>query len=341
MLRAMTELSRRSFNQAIGSLALGAGAAAWACTPAGRGDATTPSTPTAGAPPAGAPVPTTGQASAASGATARVPLGRTGLTVPRLAMGTGSNGWARASDQTRLGEREFVKLMRHGAELGAEFIDAADLYGSHPFVKASLRELDREQLTLLTKIWFSEAPNMTRTETARPEVERFRKELGVDQLDIVLVHCVTDPAWPKQQARMRDELSELKARGVVRAVGCSCHSHAALRVAAEDPWVEVIFARINPGHKRMDNDATVEHVADTLKLARANGKGVVGMKIYGAGDWTSNEQRRASLEYALHGGLVDAMTIGHVSQAQFDDTVANIEAVLRAGPSAESAARAG
>jgi hypothetical protein len=64
-------------------------------------------------------------------ATARVALGRSGLTVPRLAMGTGSNGWARASDQTRLGEREFVKLMRHGAERGAEFIDAADLYGSH------------------------------------------------------------------------------------------------------------------------------------------------------------------------------------------------------------------
>ena len=45
---------------------------------------------------------------------------------------------------------------------------------------------------------------------------------------------------------------------------------------------------------------------------------------------------RASLEYALHGGLVDAMTIGHVSQAQFDDTVANIEAVLKATPSAKA-----
>lgn len=278
---------------------------------------------------------------AQASATARVPLGRSGLSVPRLAMGTGSNGWARESDQTRLGEREFVKLMRHGAERGAQFIDAADLYGSHPFVKASFRELDRDQVTLLTKIWFTQAPNMTPTETARPEVERFRQELGVDQLDIVLIHCVTDPAWPKQQARMRDELSELKARGVVRAVGCSCHSHAALRVAAEDPWVEVIFARINPGHKRMDSDASVEQVAATLKLARANGKGVVGMKIYGAGDWTSPAQRRASLDNALHGGLVDAMTIGHVSSSQFDDTVASIEESLRTGPQGAGAVSAG
>lgn len=322
----MTDLTRRSFNHAVGSLALLAGPAAWACGSATRGDlAAAPSSPSSGE--AGAPA----QPAATATATARVPLGRTGLSVPRLAMGTGSNGWARASDQTRLGEREFVKLMRHGAERGAQFIDAADLYGSHPFVKAAFRELDRGQITLLTKIWFTQAPNMTPTETARPEVERFRQELGVDQLDIVLIHCVTDPAWPTQQARMRDELSELKARGIVRAVGCSCHSHAALRAAAEDPWVEVIFARINPGRKRMDSDASIDQVQSTLKLARANGKGVVGMKIYGAGDWTSLDQRRASLDSALHGGHVDAMTIGHVSSAQFDDTVASIEALLKAG----------
>ncbi|HTV20822.1 MAG TPA: aldo/keto reductase [Polyangiaceae bacterium] len=322
----MTDLSRRSFNQALGSLALAAGPAAFACSapaanPAAAARATAPSTAAGDAHAVAHPV----------AATARVALGRTGLMVPRLAMGTGSNGWARESDQTRLGEPAFVRLMRHGAERGAEFIDAADLYGSHPYVKATFRELDRDKVTLLSKIWFTKAPNMTPTETALPEVERFRQELGVDQIDVVLVHCVTDPAWPQKQARMRDELSELKARGIVRAVGCSCHSHAALRVAAEDPWVEVLFARINPGHKRMDDDATVEQVAETLKLARANGKGVVGMKIYGAGDWTSADQRRASLENALNGGLVDAMTIGHTSAAQFDDTVANIEAVLKAG----------
>lgn len=340
---AMSKVSRRSFTQTVGSLALLGGSGAWACaTKAGGDGAAAPArlAPPAPAAPA-APVASLAEADLTEAATARVPLGRTGLSVPRLAMGTGSNGWARASDQTRLGEREFVKLMRHGAERGARFIDAADLYGSHPYVKSSFKELDRDQITLLTKIWFSEAPKMTPTETARPEVERFRKELGVDQLDIVLIHCVTDPAWPSQQARMRDELSELKERGIVRAVGCSCHSHAALRAAAEDPWVEVIFARINPGHKRMDSDATVEQVASTLRLARKNGKGVVGMKIYGAGDWNSPEQRRGSLEYALHGGLVDAMTIGHVSQAQFDDTVANIESVLKNPPNRPLPTRAG
>lgn len=322
----MTEISRRSFNRAaLGSAATALAAPlGWACNEKPPSVAA-PGAVEGAAAQAALAVPATPSGSA----TARVPLGRSGLEVPRIAMGTGSGGWARASDQTRLGQAAFIKLMRYGVERGASFIDAADLYGSHPFVNAALREIGRENVTLLTKIWFSAgAPKMQPTETARPEVERFRSELGVDQLDAVLVHCVTDAAWPTAQARMRDELSELKAKGVVRAVGCSCHSHAALRVAATDPWVDVIFARINPGRRRMDSDASVEQVAETLRLARANGKGVVGMKIYGSGEWQSPEQRRQSLEYALRGRLVDAMTIGHMSPEQVDDTISNTDAVL-------------
>ena len=68
-----------------------------------------------------------------STATATVSLGRSGLRVPRLALGTGTTGWARESDQTQLGRREFVRLLRHGVERGASFIDTADLYGAHEF----------------------------------------------------------------------------------------------------------------------------------------------------------------------------------------------------------------
>ena len=43
--------------------------------------------------------------------------------------------------------------------------------------------------------------------------------------------------------RIRDELSELKQKGAVRAVGVSCHDHEALKVAAAHPWVDVVLAR--------------------------------------------------------------------------------------------------
>jgi 1-deoxyxylulose-5-phosphate synthase len=127
---------------------------------------------------------------------------------------------------------------------------------------------------------------------------------------------------------MRDELSELKSQGIVRAVGCSCHTHATLRQAAEDPWVDVIFARVNPGGVRMDPDASVEGVNETLRLARANGKGVVGMKIYGEGGYASDAQRLESLTSVFANELADAITIGHMSEAQFDNTISNMELVL-------------
>jgi 1-deoxyxylulose-5-phosphate synthase len=261
-------------------------------------------------------------------ATEPVMLGDSGLAVPRLAMGTGTHGWQSSSDQTRLGQDKFVRLMRHGFERGATFLDVADLYGSHPFARAALGEVQRDRITVATKIWWRDEGGLPATDTARPEVERFLSELGTDYLDIVLIHSLLDDTWQTDLGRMRDELSELKDQGIVRAVGCSCHTHATLALAAEDPWVDVIFARVNPGGVRMDPDASIDQVNETLKLARANGKGVVGMKIYGEGGYSGDEQRLASLTSVFSNGLADAITVGHMSEAQFDNTIANMESVL-------------
>jgi len=92
----------------------------------------------------------------------------------------------------------------------------------------------------------------------------------------------------------------------------------------------VILARINHDHKRMDADATTDRVAETLKRARANGKGVIGMKIFGCGDLTSPAQREASLRYVLQNELVDAMTIGFTAPEQIDDTMGSIDRILAA-----------
>ena len=70
-------------------------------------------------------------------------------------------------------------------------------------------------------------------------------------------------------------------------------------------------------------------VAETLKTARRNGKFVVGMKIFGAGELVAQEQRDASLRYVWGNKLVDAMTIGFEKPAQVDDTINHLNRVLR------------
>jgi len=245
-------------------------------------------------------------------------------------MGTGTHGWKKVSDQTKLGKPAYARLVKHGIERGSAFIDAADLYGSHELVRHALRAeaIPRDRVTILSKIWWSEAPEMTPTTTAKPEVERFCREMGVDEIDIVLIHCVQDARWPDQLERIRDELSELKEKGIVRAVGCSCHTHAALRTAVEHPWTDVILARINPRHKRMDEDATVDETVALLGEGRARGKGMLGMKIFGCGDLTDPEAREESLRFTFGGDLVHAATIGFTAPDQIDDTMGAIDRVL-------------
>lgn len=259
-----------------------------------------------------------------------VPLGTSGLRVPRVALGTGTHGWKRASDQTRLGKDGFARLIKHGVERGARFLDTADLYGSHEYVGHALRaeSIPRDSVTILSKVWFAPAPEMTPTDTARPEVERFLRELGVDRLDICLIHCVQEAAWPDRLTRIRDDLSALKEEGVIGAVGCSCHTSAALEAAIEHPWTDVVLARINPHHAKMDDDATVEETVQLLHDARARGKGVLGMKLFGCGDLTSPEFREESLRHSFASGLIDAGTIGFTSPDQIDDAMAMIDRVL-------------
>jgi aryl-alcohol dehydrogenase-like predicted oxidoreductase len=261
-------------------------------------------------------------------ATDRVRLGQTGIEVSKIAMGTGFKGWERASNQTRLGHEGFTRLMLHGFENGLNFFDMADLYGSHPFMKPVLKETSRDKVVLLSKVWFAEAPGLEATDRAIPSFDRFRRELGTEMIDIVLIHCVSDSRWPSQLARMRDELDLLKQKGDIRATGCSCHDLGALQVAARDPWVDVIFARINNTGARMDHKDP-NAVAAVLREARSNGKAVVGMKIYGAGDLTEKEQRDQSLRYVWGNGLVDAMTIGFENKAQVGDTINHLNDVLK------------
>ena len=260
-----------------------------------------------------------------------VTLGRTGVTTSFLAFGTGMNGGNRSSDLTRLGQEKFTRILRHGLDEGVRFLDLADLYGTHPFAREALKGVPRDRYTLLTKIWPNKEDWVTPSGGAKEEVDRFRRELGTDTLDVCLIHCMLNERWPEEHARVLDELSKLKEEGAVRAVGVSCHDHGALKRAADLPWVDVILARINHrGGAAFECDDTTEELAKTLRRARANGKAVVGMKIFGAGKLTRPEDREASMRYVLGNGLVDAMTIGTTAPGQVDENLQSIRRALSA-----------
>jgi len=261
-------------------------------------------------------------------ATEIVTLGPTGIKVSRLAQGTGWNGGARSSAHTRLGEKAFTRLIRHSIDRGITLMDTADLYGVHSYVRTALDGVPRDKYRLSSKIWPRKEFWNSPSGGAIEEVNRFRKELNTDVIDICLIHCMTDTKWPNTFKRIRDELSEMKSKGAVRAVGISCHDLGAMKVAATHPWVDVLLARINNVGKEAEMDASPEEVATVLKQARKNGKVVLGMKIFGAGKLVKAEQKDASLKYVLGNKLVDAITVGMMRPAEVDDTIERMNRVL-------------
>jgi aryl-alcohol dehydrogenase-like predicted oxidoreductase len=245
-----------------------------------------------------------------------VTIGKTGIQTSRLAMGTGTVGSGHHSHQTALGVAGLSALLLNGYDQGLRFFDAADSYGSHPHVAEAIKQRPRDKVTVLTKTWARDPAS------ARADLDRFRKELGTDYLDICLMHCVTEGDWTERYKGVRDVLSEAKEKGVIRAHGCSCHSIEALRAAAKSPWVEVDLVRINPIGSFMD--AAPDTVVSVIREMKTAGKGIVGMKILGQGDMRTRQDE--ALKFALSLDLLDAFTIGAENKGEQEDLMRRIAA---------------
>jgi len=243
-----------------------------------------------------------------------VTLGKTGIQTSRLAMGTGTVGSGHHSHQTALGIDGLSRLLLNGYDQGLRFFDSADSYGSHPHVAEALKHVPRDKVTVLTKTWARDAAS------ARADLDRFRRELGTELLDICLMHCLTEPDWTDRYKGVMDVLSEAKEKGIIRAHGCSCHSIEALRTATKSSWVEVHLVRINPIGSFMDSDP--DTVVSVIKEMRAAGKGIIGMKILGQGDLRNRQDE--ALNFALSLNLLDAFTIGAESKTEQEDLIRRI-----------------
>jgi len=261
-------------------------------------------------------------------ATDQVTLGKTGLKLSRLGMGTGSRG---GRIQRELGQDGFTRLVRYAYDQGITYIDTAQNYRTHEMIRQAIKGIPREKLFIQSK--------MPRVPDKPLEVlDGYRRELGVDYIDSLLAHVAVNANWDEDRKRVLDALEEAKDKKIIRAHGVSCHSLPALRKAAELDWVDVNLVRINPQGVHMDTPAennrtksNVTHiplVQKQMEIMRQNGHGVIGMKIIGNGDFTTPEERERSIRFAMQRGLVDAIVIGFKNTAEIDEAILRINRAL-------------
>jgi len=258
-----------------------------------------------------------------------VTLGKSGIKTTLLGMGTGFSGYNRSSNITRAGVAE--SIIHQAYEKGIRFFDCADSYGTHPFTAAALKDYPRESYTLSSKIWVGPGgiPDPERPD-ADVVVDRFRKELKTDYLDMVQIHCMTDSEWTDKQKKQMDILENLKAKKIIRAHGVSVHSLEAMDAAVDNPWIDVIHVRINPYGEVMDKSNANSVIPVIEKLHKA-GKGVIGMKLIGNGNFRDDSEKiNASLKYVLGLGTVDMIIVGFERPEQIDNYLGRMKKVLTA-----------
>ena len=260
----------------------------------------------------------------------RVTLGKTGIRPTLLGMGTGIHGGNRSSFLTRQDRAKSIATVRYAYERGIRMFDCADTYGTHGIVAEALKGMDREEIVLTSKIWTREGgiPEPERPD-ANIVVDRFRKELNVDYIDVVQLHCMEDAQWTEGERRQMDIMEDLKAKGIIRAHGTSVHTLEAMIAGVKDPWVDVLHARINPFGIAMDRADPAE-VVEVIHQMHSSGRGVIGMKLVGDGQLRDESEKiDQALRFVLGLGSVDMIIVGFESEAQIDNYLGRMEVTLK------------
>ncbi|MDO4582144.1 MAG: aldo/keto reductase [Bacillota bacterium] len=208
-----------------------------------------------------------------------------------------------------------VELLRAAFEQGINFVDCAEQYRVYPYLSAALRETERHIVVSCKSFAADDVQMAAAVEDARIALQR-------DKLDIFLLHEVRSAADFSARAAAWQLLLDLKARGVIGAVGISTHSASTAAYAAEIAEIDVIHPLLNKaGVGVLDGGA--EQMLAAVKAAARAGKGVYTMKALGGGALMA--EAAAALKWAFAIDEIAAIAIGCRDTAELETNICLLE----------------
>ncbi len=257
----------------------------------------------------------------------QVTLGKTGIKLSRLGIGTGTiNGGA---IQIAMGQDAFNRMVRYAYDQGITYVDTSAGYQTFNWIADAIKGIPREKLFIQCKI-------EQRREKPMEDIDNARKILNTDYIDSLLVHAVSSTDWNTRSQAMLDAFQEAKQKKIVLAHGASYHGVPALQTSVGLDWVDTTLIRYNPQGVNMDglprgstgDPAVVPPVEEQMRALKAKGKGIISMKIFGEGTFVDAADREKSIRHAMQAGLVDAIVIGFKSPAEIDEAISQINRAL-------------
>jgi aryl-alcohol dehydrogenase-like predicted oxidoreductase len=260
-------------------------------------------------------------------ATDWVTLGKSGVKVTRLALGTGTFS---GQVQRDLGQDAFTTLVRHAYDRGIRFFETSESYGQmHQMLGVALKGIPRDSYRLMTKVTTREGVD------PQAKVDELRKLANTDYFDIVLLHYQHVATWPTDTVRWQDGILEAKHKKALIGHGASVHGLPALRKFPGNKWLEIAMIRMNHKGTKMDAEdyntggaGNVSEVVTHMKQVKGEGMGVISMKLVGEGAFTTREDRKAAMQFAFNKAGVDSVTVGYKNTAEIDEAIENLNLAL-------------
>ncbi|QAY68850.1 aldo/keto reductase [Xylanimonas protaetiae] len=254
-------------------------------------------------------------------------LGRTGRLVSVVGLGT----WQLGADWGEVSDADSRAVLEASLEAGVTFYDTADVYGdgrSEQAIGAFVKDHQDAGITVATKMGrrVDQVPENYVLASFREWTDRSRRNLGVDTLDLVQLHCPPTAVYSTQE--VYDALDTLVAEGVTASYGVSVETTAEALEAIKRPGVASVQIILNAfRHKPIE---------EVLPAASAAGVGIIARVPLASGLLTGRYTKDTTFAendhrtYNRHGAAFDVgetfsgvdYETGVKAAAEFADLVA-------------------
>jgi len=175
-------------------------------------------------------------------------LGRTGLKVSVAGLGCG--GPSRLGQRDNKTEKESIALVRLALELGVNFLDTAEVYGTEEIVGKASATLPRDKVFISTKKKFPLDNPGDPAGEVRKSLEQSLRRLRTDYIDVYHVHGVEPPEYEYASTKVLPVLLKLRQEGKIRFIGITeafveDTTHQMLRPALRDDAWDVVMVGFN------------------------------------------------------------------------------------------------
>ena len=229
-------------------------------------------------------------------------LGKTGIRVSRLCFGTLTLSPLQGNTPVDVG----ADLLLSAYERGVNFFDTADLYETYPHLREMLKYCNKQPVLA------SKSYDYTR-EGMKKSLERALTEMDIPYIDIFLLHEQESHLTLAGHRPALEYLLEAKEKGLVRAVGFSCHTVAAVQAALEMPEIDIVHPLINMRGIGI-NDGTAGDMLDAVNRLHEKGVGIYAMKPLGGGHLIKESE--AAFRFVLDRPCLDSIAVGMATKEE-------------------------